>query len=902
MWSCIGGPAVAQSVGTAPADTVAPLGEALDRLATHAEVSLVYDAKLVQGYYTDCPIRALPSPEATLRCILRDTDLDFVQTSGGTYVVKTDVRRPSRHGSVTGLVKRAARDAPLANAHVEVRSGPTGTATDQNGRFRLSELVAGTHTLVVSHIGYETKTVEIQVPPGGTTRHTFTLTSTSIALDSVLVNAPEVPPLPPSRRHARLSPEQLQRISTAGTPSVAHAAGQLLGVTTDAPYADLHMQGSASSAHEVRLDGVPVRNPAATGRLLGAFTPMALDGIVAHKAGFGPLRGDALSGILQLEHDLQQSDTRYATVQADPVSLSGRTEGTIALGRSSTQAMAAARIGTWGVHQSYALSQIIDTWSVLDPVLTAAQLSADSLITGGLTNQRAQPQSQFYDLHGAARTEFGAGRSLYASVYHGRSVLGAHLTSIPQTSSSNASPSTGTGSVEIPTSDRYGWTNTTAQASYESPLTARTTGRLQTSLSHYRAESHFDLGELPLRSNYRLLYALSSVQGSSTSNAVTEMGLEGTLDIRLSEDEMLTLQGDFSSLRSRFHLTNAFVGRVRSTARSTRLAAAGQVELGLGRFTTVRGGVRLTSLPDRTALFVEPRAALRYHRTDTALGNVAARIGGGLYRKYTSQFEVARDGTTAVVPTTKVWMPVPSTHQPPQAYHLSSSLTWAPHPAWSTTLEGYGKWKPHLLAVNYPSLQSETAPNARPPSDLLSASRGHAYGGGLRLSYEGAWGRGTLRYAYSHSRRTFPGRFGGRLVPTPWNEPHRLMLNTHLPLSNVLTVALKYTGTWGRHWGYQRAYYAYLDDGNDIGGGTPPDWNHPERHRLPPLHRVDANLTASHSWGDVAVSGQIGLVNVLDHENVADWGLQPTGEPAELTRRSRLLPGRRAVLSLEVTY
>jgi hypothetical protein len=353
------------------------------------------------------------------------------------------------------------------------------------------------------------------------------------------------------------------------------------------------------------------------------------------------------------------------------------------------------------------------------------------------------------------------------------------------------------------------------------------------------------------------------------------------MNVQLSERDRLTLQGGVTSLGSRFSLANAFVGRVGTTARSTRLTAAGQVELGLGRFTTLESGLRLTALPTRGALFAEPRAALHYHRPQTALGEVAARIGGGLYRQYTTQFEVSRDGATAVVPTAQVWMPVPTRAQPPKAYHLTSSLTWGPHPAWSVGVEGYGKWKPHLLAVDYPALQSEAPVHVAPPSAILSASQGHAYGGGLRLAYEGAWGRSTLRYAYSRSRRTFPGRFGGRMISTPWNEPHRVTLDTRLPLNDVLPVPCRST------------------DSPHV--GSTPDLSHPEQHRLPPLYRLDASLVASHSWGDVDITGRIGLVNALGRTNVADWGLRPTGHGG-VTRRARTLPGRRSVLSLQVRY
>lgn len=901
-WAVVGSGVAAQS----PADEedrtgrIVPLDQGLEQLSTAAEVSLVYDVDLVQGYYTSCAVE-VAAPEATLGCMLSETDLDYVQTSGGTYVVKTDVRRPPRRGDVTGRVRDAEAKTPLSQAHVRGVETSHGTVTDRTGRFHLSGLVSGPHTLVVSHLGYEPDTITVRVRPEGTVRRTIGLAPARIAIDSIVVDAPEVSSLTPSRERASLSPAQLGTSSIVGTPSIPHAAGTLMGITTQAPYADLHVQGSANNEHEVRLDGVPVRNPAATGRLLGAFSSLALDGLTARKAGFGALQGDALSGVLQLEHDLERPDTRYATVRADPVSVDARTEGTVNLGNVSSTAMAAGRMGLWDVHQSDALTRLIDTWSVLDPVLTAAQLSSDTLLTGHTTNRRARPKSRLYDLHGAVQTVFASGHHLYVSGYHGRSRLGADLISGAHSnalSSGEFNDLPEDGRVEFPTSDQYEWMNTVAQATYEAALSPRTTGRLQASLSRYRADSRYELGRVDFtRSN---VVALSSVEGASASNGVIEVGVKGTMEMEFSGRQRLILTGGVTSLDSRFRVANAFVGHVRGAGQSTRLAAAGQAELGLGTFTTLEGGLRFTARPDRGGFFAEPRVALQYHRPQTSIGEVAARIGGGLYRQSTTQFELTRDGATSVVPTAQVWMPVPEGLTPPRTYHAVTDLSWGPHPAWSVAVEGYGKWQPHLLAVDYPALLMDQVSTG--PAQVLSTSRGRSYGGGVRVSYEGSVGTSTLRYTYSRSRRTFPGRFEGRMVPAPWNEPHRLSVDARAPLGEVFALELRGNGIWGRRWGYQRAYYAYLSSSPFEGR----EWedvqlDRPETHVLPPLYRFDVGLSATHSWGDVNVTGRVGLVNVFGRSNVADWGFRPRGE-GDIARRVRTLPGRRSVLSFQIRY
>jgi len=886
----------AQSV---PASETTPLAQALERLSADAQVSLVYASALVEGHVTRCSVEAT-TPAATLHCLLDDTGLDYVQTSAGTYVIRPDVRRPPRTDTLRGVIWNRRDDTPLADAHVQLADGTTGTVSDREGHFRLPDLVAGRHTLVVSRLGYDTKTVAATVRPGRpATPDTIALAPTPVALAPVVVDAAPTSVLDRSRRHDVVSADRLTETSPRGTPSVAHAAGTLMGISQTAPYADLHLQGGAAGAHEVRLDGVPVRNPTTAGRLLGAFSPLALDALTARKAGFGALRGDVLSGVVELEHALDRPDARHATLRVDPVSLNGRADGAVDLGGATVEAMGTARTSLWDVHRARSLTSLIDTWAVLDPVLTAAQVGADtSFADASFAGRRARPQSRFHDVHAAAEIEFEPGRRLSVSAYHGASRLGADLVVGSDGSFSSDAPQNleGASRIELPTSDRYEWTNTVAQARYASTLSGRTTGSLQASLSRYRAHSRYEVGEL--RGRPSSVPPTSRTLGSRADNAITEVRLDGTVDVSLPDRTHLSFSGQFTSFGTQVDLANAFVGPLRHETRRSRLTAAGEAEVGLGPSVTVEGGLRLTARPNAGGLFAEPRAALQYQPSVPGLGALDVRVGGGLYRQFTTQFGLLRDGATAVVPSAQVWTPVPPGLEPPRTYHLASTLHWRPRSSWTVGAEGYLKWQPHLLAVDYPAAIDD--PDLLSPSAVLSPSRGTAHGGGVHVSYESSGGTGTLRYSYTHARRTFPGRFDGRRVPTPWTTPHRLSLEARVPLGDVLSADLRGTGIWGRSWGYRRSYYAYLRP-EALDDGSGPDVERPGDHVLPPLYRLDASLVAEHSWGDVSVTGRIGLLNVLGRANVADWGLRPGGDES-VERWARTLPGRRSIVSLEIRY
>ena len=917
LWG-LGGRAAAQSSGgerTSLGIRDAPLGQALEQAAVAAGISLVYDATLVADRRASCTTQEV-TPGALLRCLLDGHPIDYIQTSKGTYVLRGAARRPPQEGRLTGVVRGGRDGRPLSNAHVQLPEAEefAGTVTDSTGRFRLSGLLPGPHTVVVTHLGYNRHEATVYVPPNSTAQHKAALAPSPIVADSLVIDDDRYGPSSARSEAERVSNGELRWGRAATTPDVLDAASSLLGVTASLPYADLHIQGSATGGHTLRLDDVPVRNPVSAGRLLGAFSPLALDGLTARKAGFGALHGNALSGTLELDHDLSPSGTRYGTVRVDPRSVNAQLQGTATLGSTPVTAMVAGRVSVWDVYQDAALTDLIDRWSTLDPILAAAQSPTDTSFAGGSLGARTQPNVGFYDLHGAARFELGPARRLYVSGYHGGSHLGADLALGQSVSTRSYTPESAEYSLDastftLPTHDEYAWTNTTAQVRYETPVNDRTMGTLRAAVSHYRGvtESEMETLQSPLRAEDGPVMALAqqNTYGQEGANAMTQVDVESRFDVSPAKTWGVIWSTGLTYQRSRFRVGNAFAPRLQHQTGTVRLRTATETTIGLGPHTQIEGGLRLTALPTRRAVYAEPRGALRYNRSIEGLGTIDLNVRAGLYRQFAAQFDLSRDGATAVVPTTRVWMPVSRSLVPSRTYHLTADLTWQPAPHWTVDLEGYRKWQPHLLAVDYPALRTRpaTPEGGADPSRILGSSHGFAYGGGLRVAYEGSSRQpsGSARYAYSRARRTFPGRFDGRLTPVPWSEPHRLTLSAEVPVGAGIALEAQGEGAWGRRWGYRRAYYAYLTPSTLGEAWDRVQLDRPGTHVLPPRYRLDTGVSVTHSWGGVNVKGRLGVANVLDRQNVADWALQPH-EDGTVSRWARSLPGRRATISVRIRY
>ena len=89
-------------------------------------------------------------------------------------------------GVLEGAIRNAATGAPLAGAQVAITPLGLGGITDPGGRFEVTDIPAGTHTVQVSLIGYATVTREITVATGQRTRLDAELSETAVALEGLV--------------------------------------------------------------------------------------------------------------------------------------------------------------------------------------------------------------------------------------------------------------------------------------------------------------------------------------------------------------------------------------------------------------------------------------------------------------------------------------------------------------------------------------------------------------------------------------------------------------------------------------------------------------------------------------------------------------------------------------------
>lgn len=117
----------------------------------------------------------------------------------------------AQQGTITGIVTDLETGAPVADAAIQVLGQESASAaTSPSGEFRVS-VPAGTHSIVVTRIGYETsRTDGVTVEAGASVSVTIQLRSRALALNQLELDAPA--------SISTLSGEQISRM-IARTPA-----------------------------------------------------------------------------------------------------------------------------------------------------------------------------------------------------------------------------------------------------------------------------------------------------------------------------------------------------------------------------------------------------------------------------------------------------------------------------------------------------------------------------------------------------------------------------------------------------------------------------------------------------------------------------------------------------------
>lgn len=201
---------------------------------------------------------------------------------------ESQVSSPANHNSgVEGRVTGRQRGTSYLLPHALLqfsRGLETRTAqSDSLGRYRLTGLTAGRWRVHAVHVGHETLSLDILVPPDGSLDMDMELMARPIPLDPVTVQVLSAPTIPlrqaPSPRDlGEISLRAMEGSTGMVESGLAQVVRAIPGRNQAEPTDVLLMRGSAADLKLVLLDGAPVYTPFHLGGLIESFDPGALGG------------------------------------------------------------------------------------------------------------------------------------------------------------------------------------------------------------------------------------------------------------------------------------------------------------------------------------------------------------------------------------------------------------------------------------------------------------------------------------------------------------------------------------------------------------------------------------------------------------------------------------------------
>jgi len=198
----------------------------------------------------------------------------FFALSAGVLLLFASVTMAQTYGEIHGRVMDAQSGEALPGANVQVQSTVLGSIADLRGAFVIKRVPAGTFTLRVSFVGYQTASATVRVKTDSVSQARFALRATTLEIANVVVTA--------SRR-----PEEIQ---TAVVSVSALTATEALRRNP------LRLDAALESIPGVSLVGenVNVRNSTGYTRGLGSRVLILLDGVPALPSDFGNMNWDIL--------------------------------------------------------------------------------------------------------------------------------------------------------------------------------------------------------------------------------------------------------------------------------------------------------------------------------------------------------------------------------------------------------------------------------------------------------------------------------------------------------------------------------------------------------------------------------------------------------------------------------
>ncbi|MBD3403402.1 TonB-dependent receptor plug domain-containing protein [candidate division GN15 bacterium] len=295
----------------------------------------------------------------------------------------------TRHARLTGRVTSAETGRPLPGASVTLENTRRSVTTDSTGLFQFDRIPVGEHTLTVTHVGFQSKSITHMITFVGRQSVNLSLAPQPIRLKDMTVTPGRFtimeagPALPQT-----LTRRDIETIPQFGE-DVYRAVTRLPGIGSNDYSARFTVRGGEHDQVLVLLDGLELYEPFhlkdVDGGALSVIDVAAIEGIDLITGGFAAQYGDRMSGVFNIRTRTVPRDRRRAEAGLSFSTIRAMSEGTFDDNR-----------GAW---------------------LFSGRRGYVDLVTG-MTDDYQEIKPRYYDLLGKVTYRLGDSHILSAHVLH----------------------------------------------------------------------------------------------------------------------------------------------------------------------------------------------------------------------------------------------------------------------------------------------------------------------------------------------------------------------------------------------------------------------------------------------------------------------------------------------------
>jgi len=204
--------------------------------------------------------------------------------------------------SVSGYVRDESTGETIIGASVYLEGTRWGSITNKAGYFTITNVPDGKYKLIISSVGYERKTDEINIQNLRNIRKDYSLINGTITTGSISVDAlRDVEKRQITISKVNVPIEQIKNIRVGGESDVFRTLQFLPGILTSSQISSgLFVRGGSPDQNLVLLDGSTVYNPSHLFGFISTFNSDAIKDVELMKGGFDAEYGGRLSAVLNI--------------------------------------------------------------------------------------------------------------------------------------------------------------------------------------------------------------------------------------------------------------------------------------------------------------------------------------------------------------------------------------------------------------------------------------------------------------------------------------------------------------------------------------------------------------------------------------------------------------------------